>query len=163
MRHLHLKPVTDRGDLLVNATVKSTRIARLLPVLTVAGAVTALSAVLKVTNPVSNPLFLACPSQLLLGVDCPGCGGLRGTHALLNGDFARAADYNVALYLVIPVLLIALGMWAYMRWNTRSRVLSPFMRRGVTYGIAVFVVLLLIFGMVRNFDPFLGAQLIGIN
>ena len=30
--------------------------------------------------------YPACPSRLLLGLDCPACGGLRGTHDLLHGD-----------------------------------------------------------------------------
>ncbi|MDZ7732117.1 MAG: DUF2752 domain-containing protein [Acidimicrobiia bacterium] len=42
-----------------------------------------------------------CPSRALLGIDCPGCGLLRGTHALTTGDLTTALDHNV---LILPIL-----------------------------------------------------------
>ncbi|NQW73490.1 MAG: DUF2752 domain-containing protein, partial [Actinobacteria bacterium] len=41
-----------------------------------------------------------CPTRALLGIDCPGCGLMRGTHDLLHGNLAGAVDHN----LLIPVL-----------------------------------------------------------
>ena len=55
-------------------------------------------------------LYPPCPSKLLLGVDCPGCGGLRGTHDLLHGDVAGALDHNL---LLIPFL----AMLGYFGWR----------------------------------------------
>jgi hypothetical protein len=51
-------------------------------------------------------VYLPCPSRLLLGLDCPACGGLRGTHDLLHGDVVGALDHN----LLLPLLL---GLYAY--------------------------------------------------
>jgi hypothetical protein len=45
-----------------------------------------------------------CPLRALTGWDCPFCGGLRGTHALLHGDIATALDHN----LLLPLYLVAL-------------------------------------------------------
>ena len=44
-----------------------------------------------------------CPLQAVTGLDCPLCGGLRGTHALLHGDVGAALDHN----LLLPVFLVA--------------------------------------------------------
>ena len=50
-----------------------------------------------------------CPFNLLTGLYCPGCGGLRSTHELTNGDIAKAIDLNAfATVLVVS----AIGWWA---------------------------------------------------
>ena len=43
-----------------------------------------------------------CPFLQLTGWQCPGCGSLRGIHALLHGDLGRVLQLNVML---IPALL----------------------------------------------------------
>ena len=51
-----------------------------------------------------GPLPL-CPTKLLLGIDCPGCGGLRMLYCLMHGNLLAAARFN-ALGLVALVLLV---------------------------------------------------------
>ena len=63
-------------------------------------------------------LLPVCPTKVLLGIDCPGCGSLRMVYSLLHGDLAAAARFN-ALALVAAVLLV----WAYLAW-TYGRVLG---------------------------------------
>ena len=43
-----------------------------------------------------------CPFLQLTGWQCPGCGSLRGIHALLHGNLGRVLQLNVML---IPALL----------------------------------------------------------
>ena len=47
-----------------------------------------------------------CLSQSLLGLECPGCGVLRGLVALAALDFALAARLNAAVFLVVPALAL---------------------------------------------------------
>lgn len=49
-----------------------------------------------------------CPSVLLLGVYCPGCGSLRALHDLMHGDVPAAIGHNV---LLVPALLFVV-VWA---------------------------------------------------
>ena len=51
-----------------------------------------------------------CPSALL-GMACPGCGGLRGTYELVHGDVAAAWSYNPLVVLGAPLLLALLVRW----------------------------------------------------
>lgn len=45
-----------------------------------------------------------CPIYWTTGIYCPGCGGLRATSALLNGDLVAAVNQNVFVFLA-PVLV----------------------------------------------------------
>lgn len=51
-----------------------------------------------------------CPFRTLTGLDCPFCGGTRAVLALLHGDVAGAAGYNV-LVTVAAVLAAGLLVW----------------------------------------------------
>nr|WP_240963201.1 DUF2752 domain-containing protein [Antrihabitans stalactiti] len=46
-----------------------------------------------------------CPTKFLTHLDCPGCGGLRATHALLHGDLRLALRDNAFLVLLSPIML----------------------------------------------------------
>ena len=53
-----------------------------------------------------------CPFLQLTGWQCPGCGSLRGIHALLHGDLGRVLELNVMLLpgLVYFTLLVILEL-----------------------------------------------------
>ncbi len=57
-----------------------------------------------------------CPSIIIAGLPCPGCGLTRATMAFLSFDFIRAWNYNPFIYLII-----ALGCLAfYFRYIKRK-------------------------------------------
>jgi hypothetical protein len=88
-------------------------------------------------------LFPACPFKALTGLDCPGCGGLRMTHDLLNGDLGAAVVDNVFLLVALP----ALAVWLVVRW-----------RRGVKLmpmaATATVIVAAVVWTVVRNWPGF---------
>lgn len=96
-----------------------------------------------------------CPTAALLGIDCPACGGLRGTHLLLNGDIAGAADNNILLLVLLPILGLAYLRWLASSWK------GPPLVQGQTKAMrrlmVVVLVVVVLFGVVRNFVPYLGA------
>jgi hypothetical protein len=62
-------------------------------------------------NPAGSYGF--CPLRALTGLDCPFCGGLRGTYALMHGDVATALDHNLLLPLFLGVaMVLAVRAWA---------------------------------------------------
>jgi hypothetical protein len=62
-------------------------------------------------DPDRHGAYPVCPSRVLLRIDCPGCGGLRGTHALLRGRVAEALDHNLLLPAVLGVMGVSLALW----------------------------------------------------
>ena len=62
-----------------------------------------------------------CPSQVFLGVECPGCGSTRAIMHMHHFEFEEAIYYNSAVFVVYPLLII---VWAY--WLRASyRKLKP--------------------------------------
>jgi len=70
-------------------------------------AAAALTAYVGLVDPAGGGAYPVCPSRALLGIDCPACGGLRGTHDLLHGQVAQALDHNLLLpaYLAVAAAL----------------------------------------------------------
>jgi hypothetical protein len=62
-------------------------------------------------DPSGGGAYPLCPSRVVLGLDCPACGGLRGTHDLLNGDVVGALDHNLLLPVLLAVLGVSFALW----------------------------------------------------
>lgn len=53
--------------------------------------------------PQGQIFFPRCTFHQLTGLQCPGCGGLRATHALLHGNWIAAWQFNPLLVASLPV------------------------------------------------------------
>ena len=84
-----------------------------------------------------------CPFKTLTGFYCPGCGGVRMTHDLLNGDVAAAVTDNVFALVGIPMLIL----WLVVRWRTRR----PLMPRAA---VLTLIVAVIAWTVVRNWPGF---------
>ena len=98
-----------------------------------------------------------CPTQALFGVDCPGCGLLRGTHDLVTGNVAGALDHNVLLAAAAPLVVVLWIRWFLRSWRGRRDAVTyaQFRRRNAIMIISLVAVLA--FGVVRNVVPYLGS------
>lgn len=54
-------------------------------------------------NPAEYTYYPTCYLYLITGKLCPGCGGMRGMHQLLHGNFIEALKFNLLLILVVPI------------------------------------------------------------
>lgn len=108
---------------------------RLVVALTAAVIVAALI-ILFIFNPEKTVWMPHCPSHMLTGYDCPGCGTLRALHALLHGDIAAAWHYNAAVFFAVPVMA-ALAVAPHTRPHSPLRRFADSRRTP----IAVFVAL----------------------
>ncbi len=102
---------------------------------------------LAVRDPHQSGSWGFCPIRLGLGVDCPGCGGLRAVHELTQGDLVAAFSSNVVIVTALPLLAAWWVVWLASRWRGRPLPGGP--RSQLVAGVAVAVVLLA-FGVVRN-------------
>lgn len=46
--------------------------------------------------------FPSCPFHTLTGLNCPGCGTLRGLHQLTHGHLITALNHNALMVLSLP-------------------------------------------------------------
>ena len=93
----------------------------------------------------ASSLYPPCPSRALFGLDCPGCGGLRGTHDLLHADISGALDHN----LLLPFLLVAVAYGAALALGPAfGRTIRPL--RPPRWAVVTGAVVLGAFTVLRN-------------
>jgi hypothetical protein len=96
--------------------------------------------------------YPACPMLYYTGLYCPGCGGLRGAHALAHGQLRTAIGCNAVAVAGYAVLAVVWTVW-FTR-TLRGRRFAPALPPAALYALGG---LLLAFTVVRNL-PF-GAAL----
>ncbi len=126
------------------------------PVSAAAGVILA-TGYIRLVDPNQPGHYPMCPTLALMGIDCPGCGGLRATHALANGDIATAFDHNALFVVLVPLLVGLWAVWAYRAWTGVTPARTP--TRDMVSRAAPIIVLVvaMAFAVVRNFVPFLGS------
>lgn len=117
------------------------RLARLAALAGLAG----VTAYVFAADPDGSGVYPPCPSRTFLGVDCPACGGLRGTSALLHGRVGEALDHNVLLPLFLGGAALVLVLWLLPLVGLTERRLH--LPRWVSFGL---IALLAAFAVVRN-------------
>lgn len=70
----------------------------IIPLLLAAGVV-----ILYRIDPSSGRGLIPCLFYQLTGINCIGCGTTRALHALLHGDLAAAASYNIFMLVWLPL------------------------------------------------------------
>jgi len=78
--------------------------------------VVALAVAVSVWDPHQSGSWAVCPTRALLGVDCPGCGSLRGLHDLVHGNVAESIGHNALLIPGILFLVYAVFRRPGSRW-----------------------------------------------
>ena len=69
-------------------------------------------------NPSKNETpFAICMTKRIADIDCPGCGGQRAFHQLLNGNFIEAGILNFFIYFFAPLLAYIFFSFALKPFN----------------------------------------------
>ncbi|MEW2478932.1 DUF2752 domain-containing protein [Mycobacterium sp. NPDC049093] len=97
-------------------------------------------------------LLPTCPTKLLLGIDCPGCGSLRMIYSMLHGDLLAALRFNA-----VGVIALGLIVWAYLAWTygrLRGRQIASWQHH--RWSAMVALVVTVVWFIIRNlpFEPF---------
>jgi Protein of unknown function (DUF2752) len=126
-------------SLVVVSPLARTRPRRMVaPIATIAG-LAAATVALHLRDPHASGSWGYCPISLL-GIYCPGCGGLRAVNDLTHGDLVGAASSNALLLLAMPVAVFVLARWTVDTWRGRQRGLTtlsswPVVRVGIALGL----------------------------
>lgn len=84
---------------------------------------------LRLFNPATpgTSYYPSCPFHTLTGLNCPGCGTLRGMHQLTHGHLLTALNYNVLMVLALPFMGYTLISYALVAFRGRG-LPKPFIR-----------------------------------
>ncbi len=98
-------------------------------------------------NPTITKWMPKCPSMLLFGVECPGCGTQRAIHSILNGEFRAAFFYNPLMVLSVPYILLLL-----LSEITFMKIRYPRFRAIISGQKSIWIVLalLILYTIIRN-------------
>jgi hypothetical protein len=122
------------------------RLTRMLCATGAVGACTAGLAFVYAVNPnVENNPYPRCLLKAMTGIDCPGCGGTRAMYSLLHGDIAGAADHNILVFAIVP--LVAYMLVAFVLKQFGHTIPLPRASRTMGWAVAAF---LLVFSVARN-------------
>ena len=92
-----------------------------------------------------TPLRIPCPIRFLTGFQCPGCGVTHMLTAFSRLDLGAAREANAFVFYTSPVILFEILLAAYLYLKNKK------MPRWNEAFLAVFCILLLAFGVYRNF------------
>ncbi|MFS3130289.1 DUF2752 domain-containing protein [Nocardioides sp. Bht2] len=108
--------------------------------------VLAASVALHFRDPHEQGSWGICPTKVLTGWDCPGCGGLRAVHDLTDGNLAAAASSNFLLVIALPFFFIGWVLWLRRSWRGERVRLMDW---STPFAVTVLLVLA-VFAVVRN-------------
>lgn len=77
---------------------------------------------LRLFNPATpgTNYYPSCPFHTLTGLNCPGCGTLRGLHQLTHGHLVTALNYNALMVLSLPFLAYSFTSYALLALRGRG-------------------------------------------
>lgn len=94
---------------------------------------------------------IPCPFHTITGFYCPGCGITRCIISLLHFDFYRAFRYNPLVFILLPFIglyiLYKLYIWIFEKEDKVTEKL-------VGYPMYILIIILLIYGILRNTSLF---------
>lgn len=91
--------------------------------------------------------FPKCPTKILTGWSCPGCGIQRAIHALLNGRLSEAVSYNYFFILSIPYALILSIAWMLKKKQKTVKIVAVMEHKN---GALIYVIAFIIWFVLRN-------------
>ncbi|WP_338695569.1 DUF2752 domain-containing protein [Streptomyces sp. Q6] len=126
-------------------TARTTTLRGLAVPLGVLAGVAAAFAYVGAVDPNEPGHYPACPLLRATGIYCPGCGGLRGAHALVHGDLTAALGANALAVAGYAVLAVVWTVWAVRA--ARGKPLGLALGRPQLWAVGAVV---LVFTVVRN-------------
>ncbi|MBD2757963.1 DUF2752 domain-containing protein [Yimella sp. cx-573] len=124
---------------------RQSRPRRMLAPAIVASAGLAAGVLLHLVDPREPGNYPTCPLLAATGLYCPGCGAMRASASLTDGDIGAAMSFNPLAVLAIAALTVIFVRWTVRMWTGRPKLTIT--RPWVTTAL---LVLVLTFWVARN-------------
>lgn len=98
-------------------------------------------------NPVDYVWMPKCPTKMLLGINCPGCGFQRAAHAFVHGHIKEAIGYNLFFVVAFPYLAAILISGMLREGKLRQKLKIIIESKWMTSG---YIALFFIWFVIRN-------------
>lgn len=95
-------------------------------------------------------ISIKCPIHLLTNLYCPGCGVTRMIKSILKLDFYQAFRYNQLLFILSPFFIFLFLDYVYSYIVKKESLYKKIPE----YVWIIIIVLLIIFGIIRNIFPY---------
>ena len=99
----------------------------------------------------TEKLYIKCLFNVVTGLYCPGCGITRCIIAIFELDFYQAFRYNALVFILLPFLCIYFIYQSYITIFNKKDKLTKKIPNNVYY---ILLVIVIIFGIIRNIDAF---------
>jgi hypothetical protein len=97
-------------------------------------------------NPAQNTSpFAICMTKRIANIDCPGCGGQRAFHQLLNGHLIAAGKLNIFIYFFAPLLAYIFFSFALKPFNINFPDIDISLK-----GLLIILIIFIVFTVLRN-------------
>ena len=101
-------------------------------------------------EPVSKKAYYPqCGFKQWTGYDCPGCGGLRATHAITHGRVLQAFRFHPGFVLSLPILAYLIGLWL-REWRRLGHMPVPLAQPECNRPLTWIAILFISLGLIRN-------------
>ena len=101
-------------------------------------------------EPVANKQYYPqCGFKKLTSYDCPGCGGLRATHAFTQGNIIEAFQFHPGFVLSLPIVGYLMILWV-REWRRIGRMPAPLTQPECNRPLVWIAVLFVSLGIIRN-------------
>ena len=101
-------------------------------------------------EPVANKQYYPqCGFKNVTGYDCPGCGGLRATHAVTRGNIVGAFRFHPGFVLSLPIVGYLFVLWI-REWRRIEEMPVPLSQPECNRPLIWIAVLFISLGVVRN-------------
>ena len=95
------------------------------------------------------PIPIGCPFKTITGIPCPGCGGIRVTQYLLQGDFINAL-YTNPLSCLFCLLCATLPFWSFYDCYKSKQTLKNFLTTKWSNKILIIIGIILFANWIWN-------------
>jgi len=94
---------------------------------------------------------IPCPFYILTGLHCPGCGITRCILSILKLDFYAAFRYNPLVFILLPFIFVYV-IYKIYTWLFNKKDKLTYKLEG--YPVYILVIILIIYGILRNTSLF---------